>query len=140
MSIPHEQLLGPGGQAREALRASWGHWADEFCDTLLAKLRAVHVEDMVEGWGAYFVSYGKNPVEDGRLLNVRWKQDAGFSVYRGETLLDCWSHMLHEMKLIEETKKRDLLSSQQSGGAGRACGEQDRGRSAGSDGQDRAGA
>lgn len=72
MSIPYEQLLGPGGQAREVLRASWGHWADEFCDGLLARR---NLQDLVDLEGATFVSYGGNQIA------VRWLPDRGWTYY-----------------------------------------------------------
>lgn len=72
MSIPYEQLLGPGGQAREVLRASWGHWADEFCDGLLARR---NLQDLVDVEGATFVSYG------GKRIAVRWNPKRGWTYY-----------------------------------------------------------
>lgn len=72
MSIPYEQLLGPGGQARETLRASWGHWADEFCDGLLARR---NLQDLVDVEGATAVTYGR------KRIAVRWRPDRGWTFY-----------------------------------------------------------
>lgn len=81
-AIPFEQMLAHGGQAREVLRGAWGHWADEFCDGLLARRS---LEDVVHIAGAHFISYGK-----GQRLAVRWTADRGWTYY------DCIEDAMNE--------------------------------------------
>lgn len=90
---PFSEMLGEGGAVRAALKStlSWGDWADVFCDELLKRLRETHIEDLVNVYGAYFVSYGVTA--SGVTVNVRWKEDRGFECYRGDTIPDALQTM-----------------------------------------------
>lgn len=97
--IPFDTLLAKDGCVRAALKSTlqWGDWADIFCDELLSRMNGQHVEDLVEKYGAFFVSYGGR--NNDRSLNVRWKEDHGFCCYKGPTLDAAYSALWHETNL-----------------------------------------
>ena len=113
--IPFKELLGKDGVIRAVLRSQlqWGDWADVFCDELLKRACALHVEDLVDKFGAFFVSYGNRPGVDGVTLNVRWDSERGFSIYHGDDLAGAYAAMWHQLNMINKIKEEDRAQNRQ---------------------------